>query len=194
MYERGNINTRAYWNMRYASGNYPSAIDEFFRRIRVVYDLCEGRVLDVGCGEGLLVNMLATGGHKAVGVDFSEVGLLHGRKNTVSQAFSWFPEVGNFVRGDAHSLPFGDSSFDTVVAAELLEHVDNHIIVISELKRVCCCGGRVIISVPRVGNPCGPEHIREVSLEELQGFFSEFEDLSWVLSLLVTIFWGRKVS
>lgn len=188
-----NINTPFYWDIRYALRNYPSAHPNFLGRLWFVYGLCKGSVLDVGCGEGFLVNMLAMSGHKATGVDHSKVGLSHARKGDVNFVGFLFERVGEFYEAEAHSLPFEDGSFDTVVASELLEHVDDLLGVISELKRVCRCGGRVIVSVPQVGTPPGPEHIREVSLEDLQAYFKEFEDLTCLKVTPALIFWGRKV-
>lgn len=191
--QRVNINTPFYWDMRYTMWNYPSAHPIFFDRLRFVYNLCEGSVLDVGCGEGLLVDTLAATGYKATGVDHSRVGLSHAREGRISYVGFIFEKVGEFCEADAHSLPFKDGSFDTVVSTELLEHVDDLPGVISELKRVCRAGGRVIVSVPQEGGMVDPEHIRDISVEELQDFFSDFEEKDWDFCQNVVIFWGRRV-
>lgn len=54
-------------------------------------------------------------------------------------------KVKNFVRADAHKLPFKNKQFDTAVLAEILEHVDNPIQVLKEAKRVA---NKIIITVP----------------------------------------------
>lgn len=50
----------------------------------------------------------------------------------------------NFVQGDAHSLPFKDGSFDTVLIADVLEHVVDPIKVCREATRV---GRRLVLSI-----------------------------------------------
>lgn len=49
---------------------------------------------------------------------------------------------------DAHRLPFKDSTFDVVLADNVLEHTLAPHVVASELERVCRVGGRLIIRVP----------------------------------------------
>lgn len=51
-----------------------------------------------------------------------------------------------FVEGDAHSLPFDDNEFNTVLTAEILEHVDNPVQVLSEAYRVAA--NQLLITVP----------------------------------------------
>lgn len=54
-------------------------------------------------------------------------------------------DIPNFVRADAHDLPFENDSFNTSVLAEILEHVKDPVKVISEALRV---SKRLIITVP----------------------------------------------
>lgn len=54
-------------------------------------------------------------------------------------------EIQNFVRADAHNLPFEDKKFDVSVLCEILEHVDDPIKCIKEARRV---SNRLIITVP----------------------------------------------
>ena len=59
--------------------------------------------LDVACGPGYVSAALKELGAVATGVDFSE--------NMVVIAKQMFPEI-EFMRGDAHDLPFSDGIFD----------------------------------------------------------------------------------
>ena len=59
--------------------------------------------------------------------------------------------TGLAVVGDALKLPFPESSFDRVIAAEVLEHIRDDRNAISELARVLRPGGTMAVSVPRWG-------------------------------------------
>lgn len=56
------------------------------------------------------------------------------------------------VRGDMFLMPFRDEAFDTIVLAEVLEHVQNPSEVLSEISRVLSTDGRLFITTP---NPFG---------------------------------------
>jgi SAM-dependent methyltransferase len=51
--------------------------------------------------------------------------------------------------GDARALPFPTAVFDRVIAAEVLEHIPEDRLVISELARVLRPGGTIAVTVPR---------------------------------------------
>jgi SAM-dependent methyltransferase len=54
------------------------------------------------------------------------------------------------VVGDAQCLPFADTSFDTVFCSQVLEHVPEPWLCLSEFRRVLKPGGTLILSVPHI--------------------------------------------
>lgn len=56
---------------------------------------------------------------------------------------------GRFVVADANHLPFPESVFVGAIAKDVLEHVDDPIQVLRELRRVCGPDGRLLVVVPR---------------------------------------------
>ena len=52
------------------------------------------------------------------------------------------------VKMDIHNMPFDDNSFDFIMCNHVLEHVENDIKALSEIKRVLKKGGRAIVQVP----------------------------------------------
>ena len=94
-----------------------------------------GSVLDVGCATGVYVDALAQAGHEARGVDHSEALVAWARGH----------RRGTFDVGDAYALPHGNGSFDTVLALDVLEHVDD-VRALAEIARVA--RRRVIVGVP----------------------------------------------
>ncbi len=94
-------------------------------------------VLDVGCGTLLLEERLVQHESGVVGIDLTEPMLRVGmRKN--------LPNVPLLVNGDAETLPFRDSSFDSVVSCYVAKYVDLGKFA-SELARGAEPGGRVVL-------------------------------------------------
>jgi ubiquinone/menaquinone biosynthesis C-methylase UbiE len=108
-------------------------IEEIAARTRI------GKVLDVGCSDGQLSQCIYEKGEREVfGID------IDGGK--VAQSVASFPNV-SFLQASAESIPFPDNYFDTVVAAELLEHLGkNQGKVLSEIQRVS--KGHMVWSLP----------------------------------------------
>jgi SAM-dependent methyltransferase len=110
-------------------------------------------VLEVGSGLGMLAAQVAGRAPRGrvVGLEFSEAQLARARERNA-------PNL-EFVRGDAHQLPFADGSFDVVYCRYLLEHVADPGRVLAEMRRVLRPGGRALaqennIEINRFDPPC----------------------------------------
>ena len=94
--------------------------------VSFVYKLNAKSVLDVGCGNGVMISKLLKGRNiKAIGMDFSEY------------AGSLIPN--NFILADAtKKFPFEDDTFDLVTSSDFFEHLEEKDIdfVYSEMRRV----------------------------------------------------------
>jgi SAM-dependent methyltransferase len=106
------------------------------------------RVLEVGCGEGVVLATLAA---RLPGTRFAGLEL---DKTALRQARVRCPGA-TLVRGDACELPFGNQCFDLVVCLEVLEHLPEPVRALRELRRVA--RGGCLLSVPhepffRAGN------------------------------------------
>jgi ubiquinone/menaquinone biosynthesis C-methylase UbiE len=99
-------------------------------------------VLDVGCGTGdflrLLAPILAPG--NAVGVDLSETMISEACSRTEASA----PNL-SFRVGSVQELPFANGSFDRVIATQLLLHVPDPWSGLAEMSRVLAPGGLISI-------------------------------------------------
>lgn len=95
------------------------------------------RILDVGCGTGANLLMLSKFGD-AEGVDVSEDAL----------AFCRERELENVKLGAAEQLPYDDDTFDLVTALDVVEHLDDDLAGLREMRRVLRPGGRVLLFVP----------------------------------------------
>ena len=103
----------------------------------------QGRLLDVGCGEGLLHDMLKG---RSRGADAVEVIGVDIYLPYLRRAKNRGREV---VQAHAAYLPFRDKVFDGVISLEVIEHLskeEGHQM-LEELERIC--RGRIIISTPK---------------------------------------------
>jgi SAM-dependent methyltransferase len=95
------------------------------------------RILDVGCGTGANLELLARYGD-AEGVDISPEALDFCRARGLEK-----------VRlGAAETLPYEDGSFDLVTALDVVEHLDDDVGGLKEMRRVLRPGGRALLFVP----------------------------------------------
>jgi SAM-dependent methyltransferase len=96
-------------------------------------------LLDVGCGEGFVDYFIMENftGSTITGVDSDQ--------HAIEVAKNINPKV-SYIKTNADTLDFADSSFDAVICIEVLEHIEDYEKVISELARIS--KGPVIISVP----------------------------------------------
>jgi 2-polyprenyl-3-methyl-5-hydroxy-6-metoxy-1,4-benzoquinol methylase len=99
-------------------------------------------VLDVGCGEGVLVHRWATErpGARLVGIDLEEPSIQAGWAEREA------PNLEYRVMAAAN-LPFADGEFDLASAIEVLEHVPDPEHTVAEMAR--CANRHLLVSVPR---------------------------------------------
>ena len=105
------------------------------------------RVLDVGCGTGVLAAQLASRGYEVSGIDPSE-GMLEVMR-------AEHPEVEAH-RGSGDELPFSDGSFDLVLTVAALHHIAEPAAVratLAEMARVSRPGGRIVVWDHNPRNP-----------------------------------------
>jgi SAM-dependent methyltransferase len=95
------------------------------------------RILDVGCGTGANLELLAKYG-KAEGVDVS----------TEALDFCRARGLENVRQGEAEKLPYADESFDLVTGLDVVEHLDDDVAGLREMHRVLKPGGRALLFVP----------------------------------------------
>jgi 2-polyprenyl-3-methyl-5-hydroxy-6-metoxy-1,4-benzoquinol methylase len=99
-------------------------------------------LLDVGCGEGVLVHRWAQrlGGTRIVGIDLEEPSLQAGWAERQAPNLEY-----RVMR--AENLPFSGEEFDVVTAVEVLEHVPDPEHTLAEMAR--CAERHLLVSVPR---------------------------------------------
>ena len=109
-------------------------------------------VLDLGSGPGRHAFEALRRGARVICADLSRPDLSQAASVLMAMVRAGEAPAGSsfaVVQADARHLPFPDRSLDHVVAAEVLEHVTQDELAISEIVRVLRPGGTVAISVPR---------------------------------------------
>jgi ubiquinone/menaquinone biosynthesis C-methylase UbiE len=103
------------------------------------------RVLDVGCGTGIVARQVAArfgSGASVTGLDLST--------NMLAVARAAAEREGSTIEwreGNAEQLPFPDSSFDLVLCQFALMFVGNKDAALTEMRRVVSENGRILVSV-----------------------------------------------
>ena len=118
------------------------------QRVLELFDKPGGKVLDVGCGPGVIVDELVHGaGCEFWGVDVSPLMI-----DAATQRFRTYPRT-HFVVGGVTPLDFPAETFDAVIAMGLLEYLDDPELVAREMYRVLKPGGTLIVTVPNAQAP-----------------------------------------
>ena len=112
-------------------------IASFVERICKDLGKPEPGILDVGCGTGANLQMLANFG-VAEGVDVSDEALEFCRARGLAKV----------KQGAAEALPYEDASFDLVTGLDVVEHLDDDVAGLREMHRVLRPRGRALLVVP----------------------------------------------
>ena len=108
------------------------------RRIHRLNGNRPGRMLDVGCGRGLLLDELRRLGWTVTGTELTDTAARYARE-----------ELGLDVKvGDLRTLSFGQESFDAIVLWHVLEHIEVPSSLLWEVHRLLRPGGFLVVAVP----------------------------------------------
>lgn len=134
-------------------------------------------ILDLGCGNGIITNILAQNGYNITGVDISEAALKYVKTDKICTSSS--------------NVPVKNNSYDLVFSSELLEHlpIDVYNATILEMQRIS--KKYILISVPNnedinsslckcpncnnVFSRNG--HLQSFSIEKVKRLFENFESM-----------------
>jgi 2-polyprenyl-3-methyl-5-hydroxy-6-metoxy-1,4-benzoquinol methylase len=97
----------------------------------------KGRMLDIGCGRGILPALMRERGWEAQGLEFSETAARHAREL----------QVPVFV-GNLPDSPYEPESFDAVVLWHVLEHVPDPVEALAKAREILRPGGLLVLAVP----------------------------------------------
>jgi len=158
-------------------------------RFQIVVDkfqeLAAGKsVLDVGSGDGYLMAKLSPHASRVVGVEYEPKGVALAREKL--QLFA----NCEVIEDSCYKLPFNGNAFDCVTSTDVIEHLTEPKIYLSEIRRVLKPSGVFILTTPRrqPDRPVDVYHVTEFRPEELtamlRGFFEDVQ-----LTFYWPLFW-----
>lgn len=146
LFTRDQIGT--YWNDLYV--DVKTCLDyHFTRRLRLAHELvCRGtdrsaRVLDLGCGSGVLSELLVESGYKVDASDMSEDMLEFAGKKL--ERFD--PSRYHLFRSECENLEAEDETYDVVACIGVFGYMDDVDAAIAQIYRVLKPGGRLVMSI-----------------------------------------------
>ncbi|HUQ92070.1 MAG TPA: methyltransferase domain-containing protein [Bryobacteraceae bacterium] len=154
----------------------PDLWNEHFARYAFAGRLARGkRVLDIACGTGYGSSELAKVAGAVTGVDISSEAIAY------AQQHFRHPNL-DFYTAPAEVLPFADRTFDLIVAFEVIEHLTDSRILLTEARRLLTPTGQFIVSTPnrlyyeetRRSSGPNPYHVHEFEFEEYRNLLTEF--------------------
>ncbi len=166
--------------------------------LSIIRSLPRGRLLDVGCGDGIFLKELEND-FDCIGLEISETRIKRAKKIT---------KKSKIIQGDAESLPFKNNSFDYVLFTEIIEHLPNYKKALKEVKRVLKSSGKVILSIPiaglyriilaRLGKTLfldPEEHLREWTKYKAKGFTSlkDYYDIITSVGFKIVCEYGTSI-
>jgi ubiquinone/menaquinone biosynthesis C-methylase UbiE len=117
------------------------------QRLLELLDGERGRVLDIGCGPGVLVPEMLSRGFEFWGVDAAP--------NMIEECCKSFGDRAraHFSVGNATGLEFSPESFDVVISAGVIDHIRDYERAIGEMLRVLRKDGTLIVAFPNLFSP-----------------------------------------
>lgn len=152
------------------------------------------KILNVGCGPGRSSQYLSAFGH-VVSVEY----------DAYCCEFASAKTGLEIINGSITELPFEDQSFDLVCAFDVIEHVENDQLAVSEMKRVTKNDGVIFITVPTFMSLWSHHdvinhHFRRYQLSQIETLFKNQDDGKKIFTsyfnffLFPPIYLVRKIS
>jgi 2-polyprenyl-3-methyl-5-hydroxy-6-metoxy-1,4-benzoquinol methylase len=114
---------------------------ELLGALRFVAKRKDGRLLDVGCGDGAYLTLMSDLGWEVAGVDPDPAGIAVAQQSGLDVHVGTLADAG-----------FPDSYFDVVTLSHTIEHVHDPVALLRECRRVLSPGGELVVLTPNLAS------------------------------------------
>ncbi|MFC1904357.1 class I SAM-dependent methyltransferase [Chloroflexota bacterium] len=125
-----------------------------------------GKVLDVGCGQGVILSRLKSEGRELYGFDIAPAAVRLAKTMNTDR---------NFFAADAQNMPLKSNTFDCIVCTELIEHIEGDRAV-RECYRVLKPNGVALFTAPNksgAGNGYQAAHVHSFTFKSFASFLEQ---------------------
>jgi 2-polyprenyl-3-methyl-5-hydroxy-6-metoxy-1,4-benzoquinol methylase len=162
--DRSDVRSRRLTAAVASDGTSGNDIYALFERLVVEFGLVGGKLLDFGAGKGALTRRLYRTGRFT---RITTVDIMPSRPTDLLEPIDW-------VSADLNdALPFSDGGFDVIIAAEVIEHLENPRFVAREWYRLLRPGGWLLLSTPN------NESLRSILALVFRGHYAHFGQKSY---------------
>ena len=131
---------------RLAYHEYQRQIGEYYQQHFVKPYTKGKKILDVGCGEGGVLTPYEQAGYDCTGLEYSPERVHYASEKGSSNI--------KFIQGNIEQFSF-DQKFDVILMLDVIEHLDQKLQALDNIKKMLLPGGIVIISFPPFRSPFG---------------------------------------
>lgn len=161
-YKRKNLNTKKYWDKIYSKKDEGEQIDEFKFNFIEKFVINGSKVIDLGCGNGRLVDIIRQGNPdcEVIGLDFSD-------------------NAGD-ITASIYDTGLENDSFDYVLSTEVLEHLEEPDKMIMEASRILKPNGKFLMTTPYKDHIPSMEHLWEFDYQDIELMMFKWFRRYWV--------------
>lgn len=161
----------------------------FFRyMLPVINKINPKRILDIGSGAGTLSLLLASQGHKVVGIDFSEEAI---KKSIQSAKYLNLQSRVDFLNYDFLNY-ISNKQFDLILCLEVIEHILDEKKFLKKIRKMLIHNGLIIFSTPLDSAPLAKLGLVK-SFDERVGHLRRFGKTKFIALLSSNDFSIEKV-
>ncbi len=148
-----------------------------------------GDLLDVGCGRGAILKLLASRANRIVGVD------IDADARQLARAELMLAGIPNcsLRKGDMYRLPFADDEFNTIIIDDVLAAARKPVLALKEARRLLRPGGRLFVLESVLKRPSAEiqrslaEWSKEAGLRLAPARFAPKKNPVWLVSVATAV-------